>query len=149
VTGLLRRVRTMMDEVGAKRGKPILLSVRTPDSLAVAAGIGLDVEAWMREGLVDLLAVSDYYRFGPWAEPVTAGRRHDVPVFACLADSRVKLADGALEPLRNTLEALRGRALNAWQEGVAGIYMFNFFDPHSAFWREGGDPRLLEQRDRI
>jgi hypothetical protein len=149
VTGLLRRVRTMMDEVGAKRGKPLLLSVRTPDSLAVAAGIGLDVEAWMREGLVDLLAVSDYYRFGPWAEPVAAGRRHDVPVFACLADSRVKLADGTPERLRNTLEALRGRALNAWQEGVAGLAMFNLFDPHSAFWREGGDPKLLEDRDRI
>jgi hypothetical protein len=149
VTGLLRRVRKMLDELEAERGKPLLVAARVPDSLAVAAGIGLDVEAWMGEGLVDLLSVSDYYRFGPWAEPVAAGRRHDVPVFACLAESRVKLADGQRQRLRNTLESMRGRALNAWQEGVAGLYMFNFFNPHSAFWREGGDPNLLANRDRI
>jgi len=149
VTSLLRRVRTMMDEVGAKRGRPLLLAARTPDSLAAASVIGLDVETWMREGLLDLLSVSDYYRFGPWTDPVAIGRRHEVPVFACLAESRLKLADGRPERLRNTLESMRGRALNAWQEGVAGLAMFNLFDPHSAFWREGGDPALLADRDRI
>lgn len=149
MTSLLRRVRKMMDDVAAKRGRPLLLAARTPDSLAVAAGIGLDVEGWMREGLIDLLAVSDYYRFAPWAEPVAAGRKHDVPVYPCLAESRLKLADGKPESLRNTLESMRGRALNAWQAGAAGLYMFNLFDPHSAFWREGGDPQMLEQRDRI
>lgn len=149
LTDLVRRLRTLLDDTAARRGRPLLLAARTPDSMAAAASVGLDVERWMAEGLVDLLAVSDYYRFGPWEAAVAAARPHGVPVFACLSESRLRLGDGTPERLRNTLEALRGRALNAWQEGVAGLYTFNLFDPHSAFWREGGDPAILEQRDRI
>lgn len=149
ITELLRRVRTLLDDAAGRRGRPLLLAARTPDSMAAAAVIGLDVERWMAEGLVDLLTVSDYYRFGPWEAAVAAARPHGVPVFACLSESRLRVADGSREPLRNTLESLRGRALNAWQEGVAGLYLFNLFNSHSAFWREGGDPAILEQRDRI
>jgi hypothetical protein len=149
MTGLLRRVRTLLDEVSVSRGKPLLLAVRTPDSADLAHDLGLDLRGWMAEGLVDLLAVSCYYRLTPWAETVELGRRHGVPVFACLSDSRLKLPSGTPDPLRQTVESLRGRALTAWQEGVAGIHMFNLFDPRCPFWREAGDVADLSRLNRV
>jgi hypothetical protein len=72
-----------------------------------------------------------------------------VPVYACLAESRLNDTDGAIEPLRQTVETYRGRALNAWQDGVDGIYVFNLFNPHTPVWREVGDPAILNNLNRI
>lgn len=149
MTALLRRVRALLEELSAERSKPLLLAVRVPDSADLARDLGLDVEAWLAEGLVDLLAVSCYYRLTPWSDAVQLAKRHAVAVYPCLSESRLKLASGRREPRRCTVEAMRGRALNAWQEGVSGIYVFNLFDPHSPFWREAGDPALLSTRNRI
>lgn len=57
MTELVRRVRVMSREVGRKRGRPILLAVRVPDSLEYCRFVGLDLERWLAEGLVDLLTV--------------------------------------------------------------------------------------------
>lgn len=149
MTGLVRRVRGLLDEMAAARGRPFLLAIRVPDSVELARDLGLDVEAWLAEGLVDLVSASCYYRLTPWSELVDLGRRHGVPVYPCLSESRLKLASGKIEPLRNTVEALRGRALNAWQAGASGIYVFNLFDPRCAFWREAGDRAGLSRRSRI
>ena len=46
MTGLLRRVRTMTEEVGMKRGRPILVAARVPDSVGYARAIGLDLVLW-------------------------------------------------------------------------------------------------------
>ena len=54
MTGLFRQVRQMMDEVGAQRGRPILLAVRTPDAPAYSRALGLDVEQSMKEELIDI-----------------------------------------------------------------------------------------------
>ncbi len=149
MTGLVRHLRGLLDEVASARGKPFLLAIRVPDSVELARDLGLDVEAWLAEGLVDLVSASCYYRLTPWSDLVDLGRRHGVPVYPCLSESRLKLASGQLEPLRNTLESLRGRALNAWQAGADGICVFNLFDPRSRFWREAGDPAELSRRSRI
>ena len=52
LTHLFRRIRRMADEVGAKRGRPILLAVRAPDSLGYAKALGLDLERWMQDDLI-------------------------------------------------------------------------------------------------
>lgn len=149
MTGLLRQVRALLDEVSAVRRRPLLLAVRAPDSVDLAYDLGLDLRTWMAEGLVDVLSVSCYYRLTPWSEAVELGRRHGVPVFACLSDSRLKLPSGERDPLRRTLESMRGRALTAWQEGVSGLYAFNLFDPRCPFWREAGDPDRLSRLNRV
>ena len=38
------------------RGRPILLAIRVPDSVKYAHGCGLDVAAWLADGLVDLIS---------------------------------------------------------------------------------------------
>ena len=36
----------------------------------------------------------------------------------------------------------------AWNAGVDGVYMFNFFDPHLSLWREVGDRETLGGLDK-
>ncbi len=141
MTALLRDVRRELDAAGRRRGRAVLLAVKTPDSVGYCREIGLDVERWLSEGLVDFLVPGGYFQLNHWTESVALARRHGVKVHACLSESRVRDAEGA--KARNSLEALRARALAAWASGVDAIEMFNHFDPHSPLWRELGDPALL------
>lgn len=147
MTDLIRRVRAMADVEGMKRGRPILLSVRVPDSVEYAKAIGLDVERWLDEGLVDLMAVSCYFRLNPWSTSVALGKKFDVPVYAALSETRMK--DEEAKRLRASVESYRGRAMNAWRQGVSGIYMFNFFNPDSPLWNELGDPDTLRALEKV
>ncbi len=149
MTGLLRRVRAMTEVEGIRRGRPILVLVRTPDSVGFCRDLGLDLEAWLREGLVDLLATTCYFRLNPWETSVALGHAHGVPVYPCLSDSRVK---GETRFRRSSVEAYRGRALAAWAAGADGIHVFNQFDvagPRSAVFRELGDPEALRRTERL
>lgn len=146
MTSLVRRIRQMTEVTGRKRGRPILLAVRVPDSVEYCRFIGLDLEQWLADGLVDLLVVSGYTQLNPWEYSVELGHRYGVKVYASLDDSRV--ADLDARKLRGSLATCRGRALNVWSAGADGVYMFNFFDPHSLLWRELGDPAKLRRLDR-
>ena len=146
LTDMMRRIRKMADEVGAKRGRPILITVRTPDSVEYCNAMGLDVVRWMKDDLIDLWAVSGYFRLNPWKTSVALGHQYDVPVLACLSESRLKDEAGKL---RNGLPCYRTRALNAWAAGVDGVYTFNFFDPKSRLWRDIGEPETITPLDRM
>ncbi len=141
MTQLLRDIRADLDAAGRRRGRPILLAVKTPDSAGYCHALGLDLERWLSEGLVDLYVPGGYFQLNQWTESVALARRHGVKVYACLPESRVREATAA--KARASLETLRGRALAAWAAGVDGIEMFNHFDPTSPLWRELGDPALL------
>jgi len=55
MTELWRRVRQMTEEVGIKRGRPILIGIRIPDSMDYCRAMGLDVERWLEDDLIDLV----------------------------------------------------------------------------------------------
>jgi hypothetical protein len=143
---LMQRVRTMMREAGAKRGRPLLLSIRVPDSPAYCRDIGLDLERWLREGWVDLLAVSSYFQLSDWAGSVALGKKYGVPVYPSLDEARSK--DAKVLARRVSLEAYRGRAAAAWGAGVSGIMLFNWTDPASPHWRELGDRTALLAKEK-
>lgn len=147
MTDLLRRLRAMTEATGRQRGVPILLAIRVPDSVPYCKFIGLDLERWLADGLIDLLIVSGYTQLNPWAYSVKLGRQYGVKVYPSLDEPRVR--DAAANKLRASRETYRGRALNAWAAGVDGIYLFNYFDPHSSLWRELGNPCGLQRLDRI
>lgn len=146
VTDLVRRVRAMTEEVGLARGKPILVTIRVPDSEEYDLGLGLDVGRWLAEGLVDVLITSCYFRLNPWEYSVAWGHRHGVPVYACLSDSRVV---GETRFRRSAPEAYRGEAMNAWAAGVDGIHLFNLFRPESPVFREVGDVATLRPLEKL
>ena len=69
----VRQVRQRTDRIASKRGRPILLAMRVMDSLERAWSVGLDVETWVRQGLVDILIGGAGYTpfsipMAPWSQ---------------------------------------------------------------------------------
>ncbi|MCP4645971.1 MAG: family 10 glycosylhydrolase, partial [bacterium] len=148
MTELFQRVRTMTEDVALEqKRRPILVAVRVPDSLGVCRHIGLDVDRWLKEDLIDILVVGGYFRLNPWQTSVDLGRKYGVPVYACLSETRIRDTESA-EP-RRTFEGYRGRAVNAWDSGVDGVYLFNYFHPESALWNELGSLDTLAPLDKV
>ena len=165
MTGLHRRIRDMTEQVGLERGRPILVASRLPASVPCCEAIGLDVRAWLEQGLVDLLIPGEW-ELAPWDAWVALGRSHGVTVYPCLSWSGSKRREGPADvqdglPMRN----FRARAMNVWHSGADGVYTFNYFDlvpnrpgmrgqrrqpddPESSGWREMGDPDFLSRLDK-
>ncbi len=141
MTGFVRRVREMTEAVGRERGRPILVAIRVVDSVEMARAVGLDLETWLDEGLVDIITGSGYFRMNPWRYLAELGHRYGVKVYAGLSDSRVQADTAPFS--RRSQESYRARAASAWQAGVDGIYIFNMFNPRSGFLREIGEPEVL------
>ena len=55
MTGLVRRIREMTEDVGVGRGRPIVVVTRIPDDVGLAKALGLDTPVWLEQGLVDIL----------------------------------------------------------------------------------------------
>ncbi len=147
MTALLRRVREMTEAEGVRCGRPILIAVRAPDSVEYCRGMGIDIEQWMDEGLIDMLVAGGDFRLNPWEVSTALGRRYDIPVYADLDPS---IPYNLASPFgRNSLEASRGRAMDAWRAGCAGMYMFNHFNPRDPLWWELGDPESLRRSDKL
>ena len=147
MTELLRRTRRMADEVGAQRGRPVLLLARTPDLPAYARAVGLDIEQWMKEGLIDIWIATGYFRLQEWTDIVAMAHGYGVPVWAGMSESRVEPRD-----LHNSIEAFRARAMNMWNAGVDALYLFNFSfrtRPQFRLLFEIGDPERLAHLDKM
>lgn len=136
MTDIIRRMRFKLDEVGRTRGKHLLLNIKYPDSVGYCHKIGLDLEQWLKEELVDVLVPGGYFQLNPWQTSVSLGEKYNVPVWACLAENRV--SDPRGNTARASAAALRARAAAAWTAGVDAIEMFNHFDPHQSYWHELG-----------
>ncbi|MBN2210990.1 MAG: family 10 glycosylhydrolase [Sedimentisphaerales bacterium] len=147
ITGLIRRIRKMTEQEGLRRDKPILIAIRIPDSMDYCKALGLDVEQWLQEGLVDIVTSGDYFKLEPWENLVALGKKYDVPVYACLEERRIAPGRGGAED-PSSLLFWRGEAYNAWKAGVNGIYTFNRFNPQDQIFREIGDPKVLEPLER-
>ena len=63
MTDMMRAIRQATEEEGLRRGRPILLAVRIPEDEALSKSVGLDVRAWLEEGLVDVLVVGRWLDF--------------------------------------------------------------------------------------
>ena len=117
----VRRVADTVRAQAKRRGRPIAIAMRVPDSPGRAAEIGLDVVTWIREGWVDVLVAGNGMTFSAslqrWIE-LAAPRQ--IPVYGCITQNAPGLADPA---------AVRGASQALWQQGVSGLYHFNHFIP--------------------
>ena len=118
MTDLVRYVRGRMDEIGTKKGRPLDLIARVPPTLGDCARIGLDVQEWIKEDLVDVLIAGGGFR--PFEMPIRE--------FVEAAEGTNCQVYGCLEALRPTVDRLTMRAVAAryWSSGVDGLYLFNF-----------------------
>ena len=160
MTAFIRRIRGRMGEIGTERGRPLLLAVRTPDDLELSLGIGLDLEAWMREGLVDMLILGGgYAHFSlPVAKMAQAAHAYGVPLYPCI-NNPGQLMDG------KGTEMTRALATKWYAGGADGIYFWNLTAPWEQIrdesrWRalrervyaclDGiDDPQALEGKEKI
>lgn len=114
MTQLVRDIRQLIDRYGRARGRPYLLSARFPETPAQALSIGLDVEAWLREDLLDFFEFGEENQMtGPHAEFIELGHRFGVQVYPCLGRWTHK-------------ETMRATASNFFAAGADGVFMFNY-----------------------
>ena len=147
MTELLRRVRAAAEEEGRRRGRPILLSVRVPDSVPFCREVGIDLERWLQEGLVDLVVATGYWQHNPWQVTAELCRRHNVKCYASLDESRLPETAGTMLK-RTTRAAYRARAMAARQAGMDGIMYFNIFAPEKIRDVMWGSPERMRLHDK-
>jgi hypothetical protein len=119
MTDFIRQARERLDAVSRQRRRPVLLGVRVPGTVETCNRIGLDIETWLRERLVDrLLTGGGYVCYStPAEELVKLGHRFEVPVYPCInCPANYTLGGGNL----------RAAASNLWWAGADGIYLWNF-----------------------
>jgi len=159
MTEFIRQARRIADEASQRRGRPLLLGVRVPDTVETCLRIGVDVGAWLKEGLVDrVLSGGGYASFCvPAEELIELGHRYGVPVYPCINCPGTFGLGG-----ERGFEALRGAAANFWRAGADGIYLWNYqylATPHIAYGQpypddyahlaDIADPARLARLDKI
>ncbi|MBI83840.1 MAG: hypothetical protein CMJ81_11630 [Planctomycetaceae bacterium] len=155
LTEFIRDFRRITLEVSRKRGRPILVGARIPENLPGCHFDGLDIETWVRDGLVDVLALGvrsfdvDLLAFRRLIEGT------HVKLYPCVDDHHA--SDGYATP---PIEIYRGVAANWWQQGADGINTFNFnhapdfpyggvWETHLAAYRQIGSPETLRHKNKI
>ena len=145
ITELVRRVRTRLDELALSEKRPMYLFVRVPPSVSDCTTAGLEVERWIREGLVDLVSPAQIMTLAgdmPIADLVALGKQHGVRVHPSLyprtawrlpfPPAGANRYAGTAVGRDGTLEEIRGAAANYRAMGVDGFYLFNFYNAFGA-----------------
>ncbi len=146
-TDMLTQIREMTERVGMKKGKPILLLVRIPDSIEYCRGVGIDIVTWMSKGLVDIIVGSDYFRLNQWKYIAALGHKYKVKAYAGLSESRITNEHPMLERLQNPV--YRARSAAAWQAGVDGLYIFNEYNTRSLYLSQIGSADQLTNKNNL
>ena len=153
LTDLIRRIRKMTLEVERRRGRAFLLAARVPENLLGCHFDGMDVGTWIKEQLVDILALGcrnfevDLVAFRQLAEGLPT------KLLGVIDDHHS--SDGYCAP---PIEVLRGVWSNWYHQGADGIQTFNFKygpDPGELHWpmhqqafREMGGAEVIRHLDK-
>ena len=139
MTALLRKMRNRLNLLAKQKGRPMHLFVRVPPSTAACNLAGLDIQTWIKEGLVDLVTPSQLMTLAhdmPIQDMIELGKQHGVQVYPSLFP-RTSFRK-ALLPTANgygmdlpygriaNLAELLGAAANYRMMGAQGFYLFNF-----------------------
>jgi hypothetical protein len=159
-TQLMRQVRQMLQEVAVKKGKPILLSAKVPETLEGCRVDGFDIAIWAKENLVDFLSLGSRtldvdvkgYR------KMVAGQ--NIKLYPCLDDHHA--SDGYKFP---PIEVFRGVFSNWLAQGADGVETFNWSNAdavlckrlkvpagpksHRQAYLECGEKKTMAGKDKI
>ncbi len=146
---LVRKIRAATERVAVRRGRPLLIAARVPLSVERGLAIGLDIETWLREDLVDILTFGGDLApmaMAPQLRTMTQlAHRHGVRACANIGGSGMQAKQGYAE-----LEAWWAAAMNAWHAGVDGIYTFNLFPTKPEIrYSHMGSPETLKGLDKL
>ena len=138
LTQFLRDCRRETETASRRLGHPVGLSVRVPTLLEGVREWGFDVEAWAREGLVDLIVVSDVYcaadydiDLAGWKRTIAAAN----PRVRVVPGTGVGVSSGAARMfnLDSDFALLRGWAATVAATSGGEYYVFNapYFKPET------------------
>ncbi len=134
MTQLMRDLKAITEEVGRKKGRPIVIAARLPDSVEYDRAIGLDLVTWMREKLIDIWIGGGYFLFNPWEKSARLAHECGVKFYASLDESRIHLATKRLGRReirgRNSVPFYAARISAALAAGCDGVYVFNLENAH-------------------
>ncbi len=122
-TRFMGELRDVTETIGKRRGRPILIAIRVPDSVEYCKAVGIDLEKWMATRLFDMLITTGYFQMNRWKYSADLGHKYGLKCYASLDESRVSgfLPYGN----RNARQCYNARALTARMEGMDGVYLFN------------------------
>lgn len=119
ITDFMRKVRKELLEIGKEQGRVIMLSARVPDCLKGCHEDGLDIEQWVKEGLIDCLTLGSR-SFDVKAEEFRA-LSDEIQIYCCYDPHHT--VDGYTFP---PIETLRGVWYSHLTRGADGIEYFNW-----------------------
>ncbi|MDP7347160.1 MAG: hypothetical protein QF735_02970, partial [Phycisphaeraceae bacterium] len=136
LTKLVGKIRQMCDEAGARRGRPVRLAARVPDTFELGLRAGIDTQAWLDQGLLDLVTIGGgYCPFGtPWQQIVDVASRAGVPTLACLNKGN----------FANDIRRIHAAAHRAHCAGVNGYKLWNFWYCYDYYHPSGENPLPLD-----
>ena len=122
MTDFMRKVRAGTAEIMRRKGRPFTLMLRVPSTRERCLRTGLDVPAWIREELADLVI------------PMDGGYQHmeaEIAAFSELARGTSCRIGGGLERLAKGYgyagnDMLYAAASSFWHQGASCIYLFNY-----------------------
>lgn len=120
VTEFMRSVRVMLLEVAEKRGRPLLLAAKVPQTLAGCHADGFDVQTWAEQHLIDVLTLGSR-SMDVDVEGIRAAVGKGVQLQPCVDDHHA--TDGYRY---GSIEYLRGVFANHLQRGADSVATFNW-----------------------
>ena len=123
----MEKAREIVRNHEKRKGREIKLMCRVASSLDGCAERGLDAEHWIREDLVDIVAISSG---GHWqlendvARAVAAGEKNGTLIYVGSSVVPPASPQEGYEEGQPTVR--RGIALNAYRQGAAGVHLFNY-----------------------
>ena len=129
MTQLMRDLRAVTEAAGRRKGRPIVVAMRIPDSREYDLAAGADIETWFRERLVDVWIGGGYFLLNRLRDSVEFAHRHGVKFYWSLDESRIPRHARFLKlpmlPGRNKVPFYAGRFSAAMEAGCDGVYVFN------------------------
>ncbi len=150
MSDLMRDIRRITYEFAGKKGRPILLTCRVPDSFDFARAIGLDIRTWLKEKSFDGIIGGCYFNLEDLATMAAEVHAAGAKFYASIDESRIcNYRDKAqMIPGRDTVPNFHARYAAAMDAGCDGVYLFN--QEYDALRRETlVDLRELDGLDKI
>lgn len=149
LTEMHRRLRKLL---GPKRR----VAVRVPSRPETAQRLGMDAVAWAREGLVDIVTPTNFWRTVDNDMPIGLWRRLLPSAVTLCAGLELGLnafpgsvAAGGRPFQTNSIETVRGSAGAYLAQGADRIYLFNYMDSQTAMDDNSTYPELLREAGNL
>ncbi len=164
MTQFVRSVRAMLDAAGRQRGKPLTLSAVLPWDIDYCEAEGLDVRAWIKEGLLSYVAPGEWIYvdynmpYDPWmaATKGTGCKVYPMTMSDMAPDPTDRKAErlpyGDVRPTFGAPE-ICALAENAYSQGARGFMFYNLYvriygDSHYPHLRDWIDPNKIPAATR-